>query len=446
MTLEPDFSLAEKLLKAAQAAGADQADVLMVTGKSLSVSCRMGALEELEHSEGSDIGLRVFVGHKQAIVSSNKPDPATFADLAARAVAMAKAIPDDPYCGLADKNCLAAELPCLDIYDPHPANPEQLQSLALEAETAALAVSGVTNSMGAEAGWGEAVYILANTDGFRGTSNASSWSLAASVLAGQDLNMQRDYEFTTACHNEDLQAAAEIGRTAGVRTVKRLNPKKIASTTIPVVYDPRISSGLLGHFAGAISGAAIARNTSFLKDRMDQQVFAKGLHIIDDPHQKRGLGSSPHDGEGVANAKMTLVRDGVLQSWLLDSRSARQLGLATNGRASRGISGPPTPATTNLYMQNGDQSPADLIAGIDKGVYLTELIGHGVNGLTGDYSRGASGFMIERGEITFPVSEITVAGNLKDMFANITAANDLEFRNSTNAPTLLVEGMTIAGN
>jgi PmbA protein len=266
------------------------------------------------------------------------------------------------------------------------------------------------------------------------------------VLAGNGTGMERDYEFTSAVFSDDLDDPAEVGRQAGERAVNRLNPRKVGTQKVPIVYDPRVSNGLLRHLAGAINGSAIARGTSFLKDRMAKQILPSDLSVIDDPHRKRGMASKPFDAEGIANEKLALVENGVLRSWVLDLRSARQLGLETTGRASRGTSGPPSPSTTNLYLPAGKISPAALIADIKAGLYVNELMGFGINGVTGDYSRGAAGFWIENGEIAYPVSEITIAGNLKDMFMNMVAADDLVFRYGVNAPTVRIEGMTIAGN
>ena len=266
------------------------------------------------------------------------------------------------------------------------------------------------------------------------------------MLAGEGTGMERDYDHASARHAADLRDAQTIGRTAGEKTVRRLNPRSMPSQAVPVVFHPDEAAGLVGHFAGAISGAAIARGVSFLKDRMDQAIFAPGIAIIDDPHRIRGLRSKPFDGEGVANQRRALIEDGKLTTWLLDCASARQLNLATTGHAARGTGGPPAPSATNLYLDAGKLSVKDLIADIRQGFYVTELMGMGVNSVTGDYSRGAAGFWIENGEIAFPVSEVTIAGNLKDMFARLTPANDLEFRHGTNAPTVRIEGMTLAGS
>lgn len=445
-TLDMASSLVGRALKA----GADAAEAVAMEGTSLGVSWRLGKLEDVERSEGCDVGLRVFVGKRQASVSTTDLSEASLAPMIERVVAMARAAPEDPYCGLADPEMLARDWPDLDIEDKSaPPTAEQLAAFAAEAEEAALAVAGVTNSSGAGAGWGRSGVALvtreASGGGFAGSYAGTSCSISCSVLAGEGTAMERDYDYMTARHGQDLEGASAIGRRAGEKAVKRLHPRKVRSQSVPVVYDPRVSGGLVGHFAGAISGTSIARGTSFLKNDMGRAVFAKEISIVDDPHMKRGLRSKPFDGEGVRNGRMLLVEDGRLTTWLLDSATARQLGLATTGHAARGTGGPPAPAPSNLYMEAGCLKVKELIADIKQGLYVTELIGMGVNGVTGDYSRGASGFWIENGEIVYPVSEITIAGNLKDMFLNMTPADDLEFRHATNAPTIRVEGMTVAG-
>jgi PmbA protein len=440
------LDLASMLVERARHAGAEAAEVLVAESASLSVSWRLGKLEDVERSEGRDIGLRVFIGKKQATVSSTDTSEAALQPMIERAVAMARAAPEDPWCGLADKALLARDWPDLDIEDKTPSlSAEELAALAAEAEEAALAVKGVTNSGGASAGTGRSTATLVTSAGFAGTYAGTSSSFSCSVLAGEGTAMERDYDYSSMRHKADLERPAEIGRRAGEKAVRRLHPRKVSSQAVPVVYDPRVSGGLIGHFAGAISGSAIARGTSFLKKAMGQRIFPESISIVDDPHMKRGLRSKPFDGEGVANRRMTLVENGVLATWLLDTATARQLGLQSTGHAARGTGGPPSPSTTNLYMEAGCLTVKELIADIRSGLYITELIGMGVNGVTGDYSRGASGFWIENGEIAYPVSEITVAGNLKDMFLNMTPADDLEFRYGTNAPTIRVEGMTIAG-
>jgi len=444
---ETVLDIAAMLVERARKAGAEAAEAVVLEGTSLGVSWRLGKLEDVERSEGRDVGLRVFIGKKQASVSSTDLSEAALGPMIERAVAMARVAPDDPWCGLADPAFLARDWPDLDIEDKTPQpSAEALAAVAAEAEEAALAVPGVTNSSGAGASFGRSGVALVTSGGFAGAYAGTSSSFSCSVLAGEGTTMERDYEFSSKRHAADLENAADVGRRAGEKAVRRLNPRKVKSQAVPIIYDPRVSGGLVGHFAGAISGSAITRGTSFLKKEMGKSVFAKGISIVDDPHMKRGLRSKPFDGEGVKNRRMPLIEDGVLTTWLLDSATARQLGLETTGHAARGTGGPPSPSTTNLYMEAGCLSVKELIADIKQGLYVTELIGMGVNGVTGDYSRGASGFWIENGKIAYPVSEITVAGNLREMFLNMTPAADLEFRYGTNAPTIRVEGMTVAGS
>jgi PmbA protein len=426
-------------------AGADAADALVAEGTSHAASFRLGKLEDIERSEGQDLGLRVMIGQRQAIVSSSDLSREGLGPLAERAVAMARLAPEDPYCGLAPEDRLAKDFPELDLIDPVEPGSDHLIDLARTAEEAALATPGVTNSSGAGASWGRSGIVLATSAGFVGSYGATSQGISVSVVAEDEAGMESDYDYTQARHGEDLDSAESIGVNAGARVIKKLGARKMASQSVPVVYDPRISSGLIGHLAGAISGSGIARGSSFLKDRMGDQIFKSGITIVDDPHIKRGFGSKPFDGEGVANGRTNLIEDGTLTTWLLDTATARQLKLETTGHASRGIGGPPSPGTSNLYMEPGTLSPAELMADIKSGFYVTGLIGSGVSGITGDYSRGASGFWIENGEITFPVSEITIAGNLKTMFPELTPASDLEFKGRVNAPTIRIDGMTIAG-
>jgi PmbA protein len=442
--LDPELLLAD-LLTRARNAGAEAADALLVEGTSLSLAWRLGKSEGIERAEGRDLGLRVLMGQRQAVVSSTDFAPAALQEMAERAVAMAKAAPEDPYCGIADPVDVARSVPELDIYDSEEPSPETLEERAATAEDAARAVPGVTNSEGAESGWSSSRVHLAASNGFSGGYAVSRHSFSVSVLAGSGTAMERDYDFTSGISGRDLKDPAEVGRNAGERAVRRLNPRKIATTQVPVVYDPRVSCGLIGSFASAINGAAIARGTSFLKNRMGQQVFAPGIEIIDDPRRRRGLRSKPFDGEGLPTARRAVIEDGVLQSWFLDLATARQLRLTSTGNAARGTGAPPSPAPTNLYLAAGAVTPAELIGDILQGFYVTELIGMGTNLVTGDYSRGAAGFWIENGAIAYPVSEVTVAGNLKDMFARLMPANDLEFRYGTDAPTVRIDGMTVAG-
>jgi PmbA protein len=442
----PDPNLLADLLKWAKTAGADSADALYVNGESISVAQRMGKREKLESSEGRDLGLRVFVGQRQAFVSSTDFSPASLRTLAGRAVDMARAVPEDPVCGIASDDLLAKSWPDLDMNDRGRPSARSLLAMAAETEDAARAVKGVTNSEGAEASWGRSSVMLAASNGFSGGYRRSGYSLSCSVLGGEGTGMERDYEWSSAVHLEDLMAPARVGRNAGKFVVRRLNPRKAKSARVPVVYDRRVSGGLIGHLAGAINGRAVARGTSFLKDKMGEQVFADGIRILDNPHRKRGLGSRPFDAEGLPTRRYAVIDDGRLTTWLLDLAAARQLKLKPTGHASRGTSGPPSPTTSNFYLEKGKLSVDELIGDIKSGHYITDLIGFGINGVTGDYSRGASGFWIENGKLAWPVSGITVAGNLKDMFLNMTPANDLQFKSSTNAPTMRIEGLTVAGS
>ena len=439
------LNLLDSLLASARKAGAERADAILVGRTSLSVERRLGQTETLERSESRDLGLRVFCGAKSAIVSATSVDPARFAALAERAVAMARVVPDDPLADLCAEAVSPADAGFLDLVDPVEPDVAALIARAETAEAAALAVHGVTNSEGGSAGFGRTEMFLATSAGFAGAYTRSYHSHSASVIAGAGTGMQRDYDYHGAVHLADLKDPGEIGHSAGERAVSRLNPTRPKTGRMPVVYDPRTSGSLVSHLSGAINGGSVARGTSFLKDRMGQRLFATGVHIHDDPLRVRGGRSGTFDAEGVATQKRALIEDGVLTTWLLDSRSARQLGLRTTGHASRGTGGPPGPSATNLYMAAGAVTPAELMADIEEGVYVTELIGSGINGMTGDYSRGAAGFMIRRGALAEPVAEITIAGNLNDMFLALRPANDLVFRRGTDAPTIRVDGMTVAG-
>jgi PmbA protein len=437
--------LAERLIAAARRAGADQADALAVRSVSLSVDVRDGAVEESQRSEGDDLGLRVIVGHKQAVVSTNDLKGNGFDALAERVVAMARAAPEDRFAGLADPALLAHKLPALDLIDPDMPEVDVLEERAREAEAAALAVAGVTKSGGASASAGIGGMVLVTSHGFHGATIASRHGIAMTAIAGDGTGMERDYDFSSTLHAADLESAHTIGRSAGERAVKRLNPRKVATRRAPVVFDSRIAGSLIGHLASAANGSAIARKTSFLREKLGEKIFASGIDIIDDPLRPRGLRSRPFDAEGIAGHSLKLVQDGVLKTWLLDSATARELDLQTTGHAQRGVSSTPSPGASNLHLVPGTQSPDELIADIEDGFYVTDMIGMGVNLVTGDYSRGASGFWIENGERTYAVSEVTIAGHLFDMFASLVPANDLVFRYGTNAPTLRVEGMTVAG-
>lgn len=439
-------SLLDDLIRQARRLGADAADAVLFDSMALSLTVRLGTIERLERSEGGDLGLRVLVGRRQAIVSTSDRRPAALRDLVERAVAMARVVPEDPFCGLADPEAVAhGPFPDLDMFDPTEPSAETLIAAARLAEDSARAVPGITNSEGADAGWSQSRIWLAASNGFAGGYRRSGSSLSVAVLAGEGTAMERDYDFSSAVHRSDLESPAEVGRRAGEKTVRRLNPRKVPSCKVPVVFDPRVANGLIGHLAGAINGTAIARGTSFLKDFLHKPVFAPHIQVVDDPHIRRGLRSKPFDGEGMATRRQAFIADGCLTSWLLDLRSARQLGLASTGHAARGTSGPPGPAATNFYLLPGAPTPAALMADIAEGFYVTDLMGQGVNGLTGDYSRGATGFWIRNGQLEHPVNEVTIAGNLKDMFSSLEPANDLVFRYGVDCPTVRVGSMTIAG-
>ena len=436
---------AERLVNAALKTGADAADAVAVRSMSLSVEVRDGAVEESERAEGDDLGLRVLVGHRQAVVSTNDLAGDASVALAERAVAMARAAPEDKFAGLADGALLAHDFPDLDLLDPDLPSVAELEAMAKTAEQAALTVKGVAKSGGASASAGIGGMVLVTSHGFRGAYLGSRHGISMTAIAGEGTGMERDYDYSSSLHAADLDSPEKIGRTAGERAVERLNPRKVSTRKVPVVFDPRISGSLVSHLASAANGASVARKTSFLRDKMGAKLFDDGIRIVDDPLRKRGLRSHPFDGEGVAHRRLALIDDGVLRSWLLDCSTARELGLTTTGHASRGVSSVPSPSPSNLHMEPGRQSPEDLIADIDDGFYVTDLIGMGVNIVTGDYSRGASGFWIEKGKRTYAVSEVTIAGHLSDIFRTLTPANDLEFRYSTNAPTLRLEGLTVAG-
>lgn len=435
----------DDLIRKAKAAGADAADAVFVEGRSLAVSCRLGQREQVEGAEESDIGLRVFIGKRQAIVSSSDLSAGAMDELAEKAVAMARVVPEDPYCGLPSAAQLATTIPDIDCCDDTEPTAETLLKRALAAEEAALAVPGITNSEGGEAAWSIARSAIVASNGFAQTRGRSSHSISVSVLAGQGTEMERDYDFTSAVYGDNLSDPATIGRSAGERAVKRLHPRKAQSAQVSVVYEPRMARSLIGHLAAAINGSAVARGTTFLLNKMDKPILPDSLTVIDDPLRRRGLRSRPFDGEGIATRPLTIVDHGVLKSWILDLRSSRQLGLQTTGHAARSTSSPPSPSTSNLYLEPGEADPHALIADIKSGLFVTDLIGFGINGVTGDYSRGAGGYWIENGAIAYPVSEVTVAGNLLDMFQHMTAANDLEFRYGTDSPTIRIDAMTVAG-
>ncbi len=439
------LDLLDDLLTRAKRAGADAADTILARGTSQSVSQRLGKPESVERSEGQDLGLRVFVGRRQAMVATTDFNPDALDDMVARAVAMARVAPEDDYAGLADAGQIVHDWPAIDMFDPTEPSAEAMVERARTVEDAARSVEGVTNSEGGEAGWGVTDVTLAASNGFSGGYRRSGFSIGVSVLAGTGQKMERDYEYSSKVFDGDLDDPAEIGRKAGERTVKRLNPQRPTTATRPVVFDPRVSRSLVSHLAQAINGSAIARGTSFLKDDMGAQLFRPEIRIVDDPHRPRGFRSKPFDAEGLATAPRTVIDGGRLTTWILDLATARQLGLESTANAARGAGSAPSPSVSNFYLDAGTVSPEELIADIEDGFYVTEMMGTSVNLVTGDYSRGAAGFWIEKGEITYPVSEMTVAGHLRDMFASMAPADDLEFRYGMDAPTVRIDGLLVGG-
>jgi PmbA protein len=441
-----DDALLNDLVAAALKAGADAAEAVGAERRALSISVRLGELEEVEREESRDLGLRVFVGRRQASVSGSDVSPDARARLVERVVAMARLAPEDPYAGLADPERLAkGSLPDLDLYDPAEPTPDALEARARIAEDAARATPRVVNSDGASASWSSSQWRLVTSGGFSGLHQASGFSISASAIAGDDQGMETGSDWRSVRWQSDLPAAEAIGAEAGRRAADRLGARKIASTTAPVIFENRLAVSLLSPLIGAISGPSIARGTSFLKDKLGQAVFAPGVTITDDPHRRRGLGSSPFDDEGVANQARNLIDKGVLTTWLLNTSAGRQLGLPTTGHASRGLAGPPGVSTTNVTMQPGAAGRAALMRDAGAGLLITSMFGPSLNGNTGDWSVGCSGFWFEGGELAYPVNEITVAGNLIEIYARLVPGSDLEFRGAANSPSLLVDALAIAG-
>jgi PmbA protein len=442
-----DENLLSDLVAAAQAAGADAAEAAYAERQSLSVSVRLGELEEVEREEARDLGLRVFVGARQASVSGSDISESGRAKLVERVVAMARLAPEDPYAGLAPRDRLAqGPYPDLDLYDAFEPSAESLEARAREAEEAARAVQGVTNSDGGSAGWSSSRWMLATSGGFIGGHQASGFSVSASAIAGEGAGMERGGEGRSVRHNEDLPDAAFVGSEAGRRAVQRLGARKIASTTAPVIFENRIAFSILGPLLGAISGPSVARGVSFLKDKLEQQVFADNVSLLDDPYRVRGLGSGAFDDEGVATEPMALIDEGILTTWLLNTASARQLGMETTGHASRGLAGPPGTGTSNVILTGGEKDLAGLMGDAGKGLLVTSMFGPSLNGNNGDWSIGCSGYWFENGELAYPVNEITVAGNLIDIYRRLVPGTDLEIRGSHDSPSLLVDGLAIAGS
>ena len=445
--LTPDAArdTAAALVDRARKAGADAADAVYIADRSQSVKVRMGALEDVSSSEGEEIGLRVFVGQRSASVASSALDSDTLGALVERVLAMAKEAPEDPYAGLAPADMLqSGEAADFDLHDPVEVSPAELKERALAAEAAALAVPRVSNSGGGSASASESVMAIATSHGFAAARQGSGHGVSASVIAGEAGALERDYDYDSVRFLADLRDPAEVGAEAGRRAAARLDPVKPGSGKIAVLFDPRVATSLLGHFAGAITGSSIARKASFLQDRLGQRIFAPGIIIRDDPHRIRGLRSRAFDSEGLPTAASDLVANGVLTGWLADSAAARQLGIAPTGHAIRGTSGAPGAGPSNLYLAAGARSREELLAAHPRAILVTELIGSGVNGVTGDYSRGTAGFLIERGEIVGPVAEITIAANLIEMFATLEPASDLDLRHGIDSPTILIPEMTVA--
>lgn len=444
MTLDL-LSVATDVVALALKAGATSADALAISTHDQDVSLRHGVIEQFEQSESQDVGLRVFVGQSSALISGSVLTPEGLQRLVERAVAMAKLAPPDPHAGLAAPEQLARDLPSLDLVSADEFTSAELQSLAQRAEDAALAIKGVSKSNGASAGASRRTVAMAGSNGFAQTYQRSSFGLSASVVSGEGTGMERDYDGHGAVHFSDVETPEKIGRTAGERAVARLNSRKLQSQTAPVIYDRRIATSLIGHLATAINGSSIARGTSFLKNDLGKQIFATGVQVIDDPLRPRSSGSRPFDGEGLPTRRRDLIENGVLTGWVLDLRSARQLGLPPTGNGARGLASPPSASTSNLHMAAGTRSVEAMLKDMQRGFLVTEFIGSSINMVTGDYSRGASGFWIEDGAIAYAVSEVTVAGHLRDMFMALEPANDLEFRSSANAPSCYLGEMTIAG-
>lgn len=441
-----DENLLHDVIAAALAAGADAAEAVTSERRALGLNVRLGKLEEVEREESRDLGLRVFIGKRQATVSGSDISAEARAKLVERAVAMAKLAPEDPYAGLADPSLYAAGAgPDLDLFDPSEPSPEELEEVARSVEDAARAMPKISNSEGGSASASRSEWILVTSNGFSGRYRASGFSIGASVVAGEGDEMESGYDGRSTRWRSDLPQAETIGQEAARRAAGRLGARKIASTTAPVIFENRLATSLIGPMIGAIGGPSIARGNSFLKDKLGQQIFAKGVNVTDDPHRVRGLGSSPFDDEGVANQARNLVDAGVLTTWLLNTASGKQLGMASTGHASRGLAGPPGVSTSNLTMLPGTRTQAELMKDAGKGLLVTSMFGPSLNGNTGDWSVGCSGFWFENGEIAYPVTEITVAGNLIDIYGRLVVGSDLEIRGSANSPSLLVDGLAIAG-
>jgi len=439
-------ALCEKLLDLSVKAGADQASASAAMSEGLEASARDGTIEDIGRSETLDIGVRVIVGTRQASVSASSRKDGALEEMATRAVAMAREAPEDPYCGLPDAQAVAKDWPDLDLCDPAQADADRLRADALTVDEAARAIPGVAKSEGSTASWRRSEIAMVMSNGFAGGRQGSFWSASCSAIAGEGLGMERDYAYGVARWRDDLRALEDIGREAGERAVRRTGPRKARTGAVPIVLDQRLASSIVGHFLGAINGASVARGSTYLGGKLGERLFPERITITDDPLQPRGIGSRPFDGEGLATMPRMLVEDGTLKTWLLDCSTARQLDLKSNASASFGIGSPPRPSSSNVTMTPGTRTPQEMIAGIEDGFFVTEMMGASINSNTGDYSRGASGFWIENGEIVYPVTEATVAGNLIEIFGALEAANDLPTDRAMKVPTLLIEGCHVAGN
>ena len=438
-------SLSQNIIDKTMKAGATDCDVVLAKGFSKSISYRLGKVEDIEESNGSTFGIRALIGNKQAFISSSDNDESNTDKLIQRLIQMTKLAPEDETACLGDPNLYEKEIKDLNLVQNDPTDTTKLIEMAKQCEESALEIKGITNSEGSGSSFSESEFFIANNKGFSGGYRSSTNSISCSVIAGDGQLMERDYDYAVSRHINDLDSPSEVGKSSAEKAIQRLNPKKIESCKTPVIFDKRISNDLISYLASAVSGNSIARGTSFLKDSLNKQIFSKDINIIDDPKIMKGLGSRPFDGEGLKTSKKEIVQNGVLKTWLLNTSTAKKLNLKSTGNASRGVGSPPGISTSNLFMANGINTYEDMISSTKSGFYATELIGMGVNIVTGDYSMGASGMWIENGEIQFPVSEITIASNLKDMFLNLSAANDLEFKSRSNAPTIRIENMTLAG-
>ena len=439
------YEKADFLIKKSKKSGADNVDVVYIENTNIDVGCRLRKIERLERSESNDLGLRFIKNKKQVIVSSNDLAKKSLEELVFKASKMVGAVPKDPYCSIAKKKDLIKKIPNLEIFDNKEPSIKSLKDKVLEAENAGLDVKGITNSEGTEIGWNKSKIYLFNSNGLNVNYQSSSYGIYAVLIAGSGTSMEREYEFASSVFEKDLTKTSLVGKKAGELAVKKLNPKKIKTSKIPVIFSPRVANSFLKHLSNAINGNSITRGTSFLKKKLNKKIFSSDINIIDDPLKKRGLQSKPFDGEGLETKKTQIIKNGELKTWFLDLATAHQLKLKSTAHASRNISSPPTPNPTNLYFEPGNISPKNLIGNIKKGIYLTELMGSSVNLTNGDYSRGGSGFWIDKGEITYPINGITIADNLNEMFKKIILANDLEFKQGLNSPTMLIEDMIVAG-